>query len=275
MKNLPLVITCSLFLVCSLYSYGQVEKDRLHSYDYTAVYQLDFIGDSTNRSKITTEYFVLYMNGSSSLFTALKFLRMDSIKRVERLKGNPYGPSMDWYMANGTKNALVVFKEDHGTNIITHDKIAPEVSDHYAYEEPEAMDWELSGDTLTIGGRLCYKATTEFGGRQWYAWYDAELPIPDGPYKFSGLPGLIYKVGDTGNNWTYTLVNLKKEESDFMFNCSDRKHTHLTKEEFYKNKRNYYDNRITIMKSTGYTFTDENQAKKSYGRDNNWTELYP
>src|SRR5690606_14116111 len=147
MKNLPLVITCSLFLVCSLYSYGQVEKDRLHSYDYTAVYQLDFIGDSTNRSKITTEYFVLYMNGSSSLFTALKFLRMDSIKRVERLKGNPYGPSMDWYMANGTKNALVVFKEDHGTNIITHDKIAPEVSDHYAYEEPEAMDWELSGDT--------------------------------------------------------------------------------------------------------------------------------
>lgn len=272
----PSVAAIFFLLFISLHcAYGQIEEDRLHSYDYKAVYQLDFIGDSTNRSNVTTEYFVLYMNDNSSLFTSLKYLRMDSVKRAERLKGNPYGPDMAWYMANGTKNTLVVFKEDNANKVITHEKIAPEVSEHYAYEEPEKMDWQLLSDTMTIGGKLCYKATTEFGGRSWYAWYDAEVPIADGPYKFSGLPGLIYEVGDTGGNWKYSLVNLKKEPTEFMFNCSDSRHEYLTKEKFYKNKRNYYDNRITIMKSTGYTFTDENQAKKSYDRDNNWIELYP
>lgn len=268
-------IISSFFLACSPFAYGQIEEESLHSYDYRAIYKLDFIGDSTNRSNVTTDYFVLYMNDNFSLFTSQKYLRMDSVKRAERLKGNPFGPDMSWYMANGTKNTLVVFKEDNATKVITHDKIAPEVSEHYAYEEPEKMDWQLLSDTMTIGGKLCYKATAEFGGRSWHAWYDPEVPIPDGPYKFSGLPGLIYEVGDTGNNWKYTLVNLKKEPTEFMFNCSDSRHEYLTKEKFYKNKRNYYDNRITIMKGTGYTFTDENQAKKSYDRDNNWIELYP
>lgn len=273
MRKLLLVFI--FFITCSLLSFGQIEKDKHHLYNYTAVYRLDFYSDSTEKSNMTTDYWVLYMNGSSSMFTSLKYLRMDSIKRVERLKGNSFGPSMDWYMANGTKNTLVVFKVDNGSEIICHDKIAPEVTEHFAYKETEKMDWEFLSDTLTIGGSLCYKAITQFGGRQWYAWYNVDMPISEGPYKFSGLPGLIYEVGDIDNNWKYSLVNLKKEESEFMFNCSDNPHTHLSKAEFYKNKRNYYVNRISIMKSRGYTFNDENQAKKNFDRDNNWIELYP
>jgi len=200
---------------------------------------------------------------------------MDSIKRVERLKGNSFGPSMDWYMANGTKNTLLVYKTDNGSSIICHDKIAPEISEHYVYQDFDKMDWRLLSDTMTIGDALCYKAELNFGGRKWYAWYDAEVPISDGPYKFNGLPGLIYEIGDANNTWKYSLVDFKKDEVQFLFNCSDNKHEYLSKEKFYKNKRNYYDNRITIMKSMGHSFNDENKSKKFFDRDNNWIELYP
>ena len=38
------------------------------------------------------------------------------------------------------------------------------------------------------------EATTEFGGKWIIVWFAKELPIPDGPYKFKNLPGLILKL---------------------------------------------------------------------------------
>ncbi|RTZ46452.1 GLPGLI family protein [Chryseobacterium arthrosphaerae] len=32
------------------------------------------------------------------------------------------------------------------------------------------------------------KAVCDFAGRKWTAWFTADLPIQDGPYKFYGLP---------------------------------------------------------------------------------------
>src|SRR5690554_2302065 len=137
------------------------------------------------------------------------------------------------------------------------------------------MDWTLLEDTLSIGGAVCHKAVADFGGRQWHVWCNPELPLSDGPYKFRGLPGLIYHISDTTNTWQYSLVGLKQEEMAFLFNCSDRRHFYVSKDDFYRNKRQYYDNRITIMKSRGHVFWDERKAKANFDKDNNWIELYP
>ncbi|OYQ43251.1 hypothetical protein CHU92_03595 [Flavobacterium cyanobacteriorum] len=51
--------------------------------------------------------------------------------------------------------------------------------------------WNITGETKDIAGFLCTKATTNYRGRVWTAWFAPDIPIPFGPWKLHGLPGLI------------------------------------------------------------------------------------
>lgn len=75
-------------------------------------------------------------------------------------------------------------------------------------------EWQFSdSDTLTIAGHLCYKANTFFAGRHYRAWYTTNVPVPYGPYKFYGLPGMIMKIEEEGGLfvWELNKVEFVKE----------------------------------------------------------------
>lgn len=78
------------------------------------------------------------------------------------------------------------------------------------YDENLKFDWKISTDKQKIGTYNTQKATTEFGGRKWTAWFTSEIPFQDGPYKFYGLPGLIVKIEDEGKNYSWELKGNKK-----------------------------------------------------------------
>lgn len=263
-------------LLCFTSILGQQLEERPVDFDYKAVYKSDYSPDSLDQDNQRTEYWVLYgMGNDHSFFTTVKNISMDSIKRVEREKGNSFGPSMEWYDANGTKIRTVVSKDLKNEEIEVHDKMAPNVPEVYMYAESDVLDWELTEDTLHIGEAVCSGARVSFGGREWQAWFNPEVPVTDGPYKFYGLPGLIFRVEDATGSWRFSLVELEKEEGSFPYNGADKKHIKITKKEFNKNKRYLYDNRIMMMKNRGYTFKDEKKSKKKYDKDNNWIELIP
>ncbi len=57
--------------------------------------------------------------------------------------------------------------------------------------------WKLFDESQTIAGYLCKKATTtkQIGRSQAItAWYCEDIPIDDGPFDFTGLPGLILQI---------------------------------------------------------------------------------
>lgn len=56
------------------------------------------------------------------------------------------------------------------------------------------IGWEIQEDTMSVLGYTCTKATCDFGGRSYMAWFTQAIPINDGPYKFYGLPGMILKI---------------------------------------------------------------------------------
>jgi GLPGLI family protein len=80
----------------------------------------------------------------------------------------------------------------------------------FGYEEADKMSWTILPQKEKIGEYPTQKATTEYGGRKWTAWFTTEIPFPDGPYKFAGLPGLIVKVEDDQQNYSWTLKGNKK-----------------------------------------------------------------
>ena len=81
----------------------------------------------------------------------------------------------------------------------------------YQYEEDAPqLKWELLQGDSTIAGYQCQRAKTRLFGRDYIAWYAPEVELPYGPYKFCGLPGLIFKVQDTQDNFVFTLTGLQK-----------------------------------------------------------------
>ena len=81
------------------------------------------------------------------------------------------------------------------------------------YNDDAKFDWKITNEKAQIGNYNTQKATTEFGGRKWNAWFTSDIPLQDGPYKFHGLPGLIVKIEDEGKNYSWELKGNKKVDN--------------------------------------------------------------
>ncbi|MBB6371521.1 GLPGLI family protein [Chryseobacterium shigense] len=66
--------------------------------------------------------------------------------------------------------------------------------------------WTLSKILKKTDDFELQQATCTWGGREWIAWFYPESPITEGPYKFRGLPGLIFEVYDTEKNYHFKLI---------------------------------------------------------------------
>ena len=79
------------------------------------------------------------------------------------------------------------------------------------YTEPyPLMKWILGKETMEICGHKCQKATCHFRGRDFIAWFAPDILIRKGPWKFGGLPGLIMKVYDKDNIYSFECIRIEK-----------------------------------------------------------------
>lgn len=69
---------------------------------------------------------------------------------------------------------------------------------NYSIQESiPTIDWKIQSDTMHILNYSCQKAICQFRGRNYEAWFTPDINISEGPWKFSGLPGLILKVTES------------------------------------------------------------------------------
>ena len=82
--------------------------------------------------------------------------------------------------------------------------------DGFKYEEPISnMKWKMLGKDSVIAGYPCQLAETNFRGRTWKAWFTLDIPIPNGPWKLGGLPGLILKATDNTGWYDFECAGIQ------------------------------------------------------------------
>lgn len=91
--------------------------------------------------------------------------------------------------------------------------------DYYIFEDDNLpQQWTITADSVkTILGYKCRKAICTYRGRNYEAWYAVDLPVNAGPWKFSGLPGLIMSVQDTKGHYTFEISGLEKTEEPIEY----------------------------------------------------------
>ena len=70
------------------------------------------------------------------------------------------------------------------------------------------IEWELSDKESIILGYHCKLATAKFRGREYKVWYTLEIPVPIGPWKLGGLPGLILKADADNGSFTFEATSI-------------------------------------------------------------------
>lgn len=86
-------------------------------------------------------------------------------------------------------------------------------NDRYKVLDDRKILWTILPDKMKVGEFSAQQATGSFAGRKWTAWFTNDVPLIDGPYKFSGLPGLIVLVSDETGSHRMELRGIKKMAS--------------------------------------------------------------
>lgn len=96
-------------------------------------------------------------------------------------------------------------------------------------EDKKPIKWKMNDEPSTVCGYACKSAVGDFHGKTWNVQYTEEVPTSAGPWKLSGLPGLITSATDNEGIHSFVLTNLMVES------------TPLTYEKFYIVNRMRWD----------------------------------
>lgn len=151
---------------------------------------------------------------------------------------------------------------------------------NWQYEEDwEKPEWEITDETKDIIGYQCFKATTDYRGRRWTAWFTPEIPVQDGPWKLCGLPGLILEAGDNHNEYHFITNGLKQNGvADVGFLCYREKRgvRKVNRDKFFNNWWKFANSNFGAKMATmfGKSSQPGNKAKEIQHRDKEETN-YP
>jgi len=214
-----------LLLLFSLSLFAQKE----YSTNYEIEYKVEYSIDSTDLEDKSIESTYLYTNSEESVFMSYPKAFEKEIKAdlLHQLKTKNQLNIPKEASSNFKK---VFYKNLSSGKVLTVESIA--TKNYFFQEDKLPLEWEISTETKEILGYQAQKAKTNFAGRNFTAWFTLEIPISDGPYLFSGLPGLIIELYDEEKHYSFSLKNIDKlkEERVFKFPKAEE----ITKTEFLK-----------------------------------------
>lgn len=108
---------------------------------------------------------------------------------------------------------VYTIQRDFQTNT-EHDLIQMLGKTYLVEDSLAAADWKIMNDMKEVAGHVCMNAYREdtLKKQKIYVWFALDIPVPSGPERLGGLPGLILEadVNDGGMLITADKIELKK-----------------------------------------------------------------
>jgi len=233
------------------------QSDSLNS-QYEVIYRMKSFPDTLSKNNAKEENLSLLIKGQKSLFKSTQKAISDSIAMAigEKSFENPVNGVVVLNMKNvpGVYFKSEVFS-DNGKQTVYKELMRSRLS--YPLEDP--VEWKIGNETKMIESYVCKKATGKYKGRHYIAWFTEMIPIPDGPYVFKGLPGLILEVYDLNDNIHFTMISFRKTVKPMIL----MKDVFSTKySTYYKAKQNMIENPAGMLSSqTGITLKPDAIAR--------------
>ena len=115
------------------------------------------------------------------------------------------------------------------------------IREKFRITEPlEQPQWDIIADsTKQILNYDCQMARCTFKGRTWTAWFAADIPLDNGPWKLCGLPGLILRAYDAKQQYIFDCVGMKQanEGENITYDSKFDKYAASTMKEFVDYQR--------------------------------------
>ncbi|NIK73115.1 GLPGLI family protein [Thermonema lapsum] len=126
------------------------------------------------------EYYARYGQGGAMEIKAHAFYRVNILNR-ERV--------------HQRTDDMQIYADDHEKTTYINDK----------------WQWHFLDETTTLAGFRCHKAQAEWMGRKWTVYYTRDIPLPFGPWKLQGLPGLVVWAESSGSApYRFELIGVEK-----------------------------------------------------------------
>lgn len=163
-----------------------------------------------NFGQPVTENWFLIFNESKSIFTQDKTFKLqenDLKKNNEEIKIK-------------TEEVLPHIIIDMARDSI-YNQVMIFVKPYYVKDKIYKPKWQILKEFKNIGNYKCQKATTNFRGRNYIAWFSEQIPVNFGPWKLNGLPGLILEIEDDMNLIKMTAKSVEINSNlDFDFSTN-------------------------------------------------------
>ena len=215
----------TFFVALALMSHAQQQK-----FTYKFISQ----SDSIQKQKPIEELLALVVSKEGSVFYSEDKVKSDSIikSKIEISKGSG-NFNIDMRGMKMGRFGTIINKDYPTYKTVVRNRIGMNT---YEYDEVRKPEWKITSEKQKIGDFNAQKATVNYLGREWEAWFTSEIPIQDGPYVFHGLPGLIVKITDTNQDYTFILEGVKNN-----FSINDFKTNKVIKLNYEKYKKAFQD----------------------------------
>jgi GLPGLI family protein len=221
--NQKLTFMKALFVISCLLSCFQclAQNQGLKTCNYRIEYTMDVVRDTSELDFLKDWRYILIGDETQSRFYEANEHFNDSM-RVD------YNFEADYDDMEATQKALNKFmnavskwqKNSYGgyrvekdfTKSLTKTTAFQLIPPAHLEVDFSTFKWQMTGKQDSLFGFLVLEAKLVYGGRNWTAWYAPAIPIPDGPYVFSGLPGLIVQIEDEDKWFSFKLASLYTED---------------------------------------------------------------
>lgn len=236
-----------LSIIISLIFFAQLNSQTNNRF----VYELKLVRDTISKDSFTNILF-LDTNDKEVKFYYQELYQMDSTQKATK----KYNSSMS------LSNSLLLKRK---TNSFDNENYVFVDTDYYKYDTTDKIEWNILPETKMQNNYKLQKATTNFGGRNWNAWFSKDIPINQGPFKFQGLPGLIFQIEDDRNCFSFNLIEIKKLDNEYdtsriIDSNFGKKATPISLKKYNEILLNSYNNpyseiRTKLERGEDYTFS--------------------